>query len=86
MAEDQLTARRVILYGKPGCHLCADALEVLIGLRSEFDLLIDEINIESDVTLLAKYMETIPVLVVNDRVTLVSPIRKDQVRAALLRS
>lgn len=86
MAKDQLAAHRVVVYGKPGCHLCTDALAALNDLRSEFQLLIDEINIESNTSLLAKYLEKIPVLVIDDRVTLAAPIHKEQLRAALLKS
>ncbi len=86
MVKDQLASHRVIVFSKPGCHLCTDALAVLNDLQSEFKLLIDEINIESDATLLAKYLEKIPVLVIDDRVTLAAPIHKEQVRAALLKS
>ncbi len=86
MGKDQLVTHRVVFYTKPGCHLCEDALAVLNDLRSEFQLLINEINIESDASLLAKYLEKIPVLVIDDRVTLTAPIYKEQVRAALLKS
>lgn len=86
MAKDQLVTHRVVVYDKPGCHLCVDALAVLNDLQSEFQLLIDEINIESDATFLARYLEKIPVLVIDDRVTLAAPIDREQVRAALLKS
>ncbi len=84
MAKDQLITHRVVVYSKPSCHLCADALDVLNDLQKEFRLLIKEINIESDATLLAKYLEKIPVLVIDDRITLVAPIRAVDVHAALV--
>ena len=74
---------RVILYSKPGCHLCEIAHDLLQGLTREFDLTIDEIDITRDAALLERYRETIPVLVIDDRTTLAAPIRTADVRAAL---
>ena len=70
----------VVLYGRPGCHLCDEARRVLLGLRSEgreFDL--EEVDIESDDDLLRRYLERIPVVTVDGRV--VSELVPD--RAAL---
>jgi glutaredoxin len=75
--------RRVIVYSKPGCHLCEDALRLLQGLRAEFDLAIEEIDITTDRALFKNYFEKIPVLVIDDQVTLAAPIRMENVRAAL---
>ncbi len=77
---------RVILYSKPGCHLCEIAHDLLRGLAREFDLTIDEIDITRDAALLERYRETIPVLVIDNRTTLAAPIRTADVRAALMRS
>ena len=74
---------RVILYGKPGCHLCAIAHQLLLGLAREFDLTIEEVDITRDDALLTRYGETIPVVVIDDRKTLAAPIRTADLRAAL---
>jgi glutaredoxin len=86
MAENQSVVHHVVLYSKPGCHLCEDALALLNDLKGEHRMRIEEINIESETTLLAKYLEKIPVLVIDGRVTLAAPIRKRQVLAALEKS
>jgi uncharacterized metal-binding protein len=56
---------RVILYSKPGCHLC----EVMKGEMAKADCAdlyrLEEINIESDPALLARYRNEIPVLVID---------------------
>jgi hypothetical protein len=56
--------RRVVLYGRPGCHLCDDARAVLVRLRAEtggaFEL--DEVDIEGDDALHARFLERIPVV------------------------
>lgn len=53
----------VLLYGRPECHLCDEARELLAGLRGappRFEL--REIDIESDDELLRRYVERIPVI------------------------
>lgn len=54
---------RVVLYGRPGCHLCEEAREVLLRLRAAtgaFEL--EEVDIEGDDELHARYLERIPVV------------------------
>ena len=74
----------MILYSRPGCHLCEVALEELVALHEEgyrFDL--HEVDIESDEALLRRMLERIPVLELNGEV--VSELALDQtaVRARL---
>ena len=56
---------RVVLYGRPGCHLCEDARAAVLRVRDRlgpgaFELL--ELDIERDEDLLRRYLERIPVL------------------------
>ena len=56
----------VTLYGRPGCHLCDEAREMLSELRSgspPFEL--REVDIDDDERLLARLLERIPVIEVN---------------------
>ncbi|MFL5898301.1 MAG: glutaredoxin family protein [Solirubrobacterales bacterium] len=56
----------VVLYSRPGCHLCEEALEQLVAMREEgyrFDL--HEVDIESHELLLRRYLERIPVVEVD---------------------
>lgn len=56
----------VVVYLRPGCHLCDDAIELLNGLVAEgyrFDLV--SVNIESDSRLHATFLERIPVIEVD---------------------
>ena len=58
--------RQVVLYSRPGCHLCEQALEEILALRSQgvrFEL--REVDIESDDELLKRYLERIPVVAVD---------------------
>ena len=61
--------RAVTLYTRPGCHLCDEAREAILGLRGvvpPFEL--SEVNIERDDGLLARYLERIPVVLVDGEV------------------
>jgi glutaredoxin len=58
--------RTVTLYSRPGCHLCEEAKATLHRLRAEraaFE--VDEINIETDDALHARYLERIPVIALD---------------------
>ena len=52
---------RLILYSRRGCHLCDDARVVLERIGEPFD----EIDIDSDDELFKRYLERIPVVVLD---------------------
>ena len=52
----------VTLYGRPGCHLCDEAREALLRVRSEAPFELLEIDIERDDELFKRYLERIPVV------------------------
>ena len=56
---------RVIIYSRPGCHLCDEAKAAIqnSGCTDRFTL--EEINIESDPELLRKYKYDIPVILID---------------------
>jgi glutaredoxin len=56
-----MTARRLVLYTRPGCHLCDDARAALEDVGEPFA----EIDIEIDDALHAKYLERIPVVTLD---------------------
>ncbi len=58
---------RVTLYTRKGCHLCDTAKEQLhlAGRRANFEL--EEIDIDSDPELVARYNEEVPVIAINGR-------------------
>lgn len=78
------TSRHITVYGKPGCHLCEIAYELACGLVDR--CAIEKIDITSDARLDEKYHDKIPVMVVNERVTLFAPIRAQEIREALTTS
>jgi glutaredoxin len=57
----------VTVFGRPGCHLCDDALAVIRRLRAEHDFDLEEVDIESDPALLRGYLERIPVVALDGR-------------------
>ncbi len=52
---------RLVLYGRPGCHLCDDARAVLERLGATFE----EVDIEGDDALHRAYLERIPVVALD---------------------
>ena len=66
---------RLTLVGKPGCHLCDDAREVVQAVVADVEamdaaprILFDERSILDDEALAARYAEEIPVLLIDGRV------------------
>jgi hypothetical protein len=57
----------VRLYVKPGCHLCEDAAAALDRLRSRYPHRLATVDIASEPSLLQRYGQRIPVLVVGKR-------------------
>jgi glutaredoxin len=56
---------QVIFYGRPGCHLCDAALETVLRVRARCPFELEVVDIESDDRLLTRYLERIPVLVLD---------------------
>jgi glutaredoxin len=56
---------RVIIYSRPGCHLCDEAKEIIKAARCLDEYTLEEINIESDPDLLSRYRYDIPVITIN---------------------
>lgn len=52
---------RLVLYGRPDCHLCDDARQVLLAVGEPFE----EVDIEGDDELFKRYLERIPVVTVD---------------------
>lgn len=66
---------RLTLIGKPGCHLCDDAREVVQAVIAEVGatdaatrIAFDERSILDDAALAERYAEEIPVLLVDGEV------------------
>lgn len=57
--------RRVTLIGRPGCHLCDDAREVVAEVCAEVGAAWEERDITRDAELHRAYAEQIPVVLVD---------------------
>jgi hypothetical protein len=56
----------VVVYSRPGCHLCEQALEQIIALHGEgYRFNLHEVDIESNELLLRRHLERIPVVEVD---------------------
>ena len=75
--------RTVTLYGRPGCHLCDDARDVLLRIRRELPFSLVERDIEADDALLRRYLERIPVVALDGRELFDFFVDEDVLRAAL---
>jgi hypothetical protein len=74
----------VTLLGKPGCHLCDEAREVVLGVLAEHpDILFEERSILDDPELLDAYAEEIPVVLIDGRVHTIWRVDETRLRAAL---
>lgn len=72
------------VYTRAGCHLCAQALEEIRGMRDElapFEL--REVDIDSDDDLLRAYLERIPVVEVDGELVSELRLNAGAVRAAV---
>lgn len=56
---------RVLLYSKPGCHLCDEAREVVRAVCADLGEEWSEVDISADPDLMARYGEEIPVTLVD---------------------
>jgi hypothetical protein len=56
---------QVVLYGRPGCHLCDEARVVIRRVAATQPLALTERNIEESDELLRAYLERIPVISID---------------------
>jgi glutaredoxin len=62
---DKLNKARVIVYSRPGCHLCDEAKAAIQKSDCADHYALEEVNIESDDKLLKKYKYDIPVVTID---------------------
>jgi glutaredoxin len=55
----------VVLYKANGCHLCEEAQGKLHALRDELGFELDEVTIDGDAELEARYREWLPVVEID---------------------
>jgi hypothetical protein len=78
------TSATVTLVTKPDCHLCDDARAIVLSvLEHVTDATLTERSILDDPELYERYVEEIPVVLINDRVHNIWRVNADRLRAAL---
>jgi len=80
-----VTAPRVRLVGRAGCHLCDDARDVVERVCAEVGETFEEVSIDDDADLAARYAEEIPVTFVDGRQHDFWRVDEARLRAALAR-
>jgi hypothetical protein len=78
-----VTQIRVTLIGKPGCHLCDEAREVVAAVAAEVGVGWEELSILDDPALQERYAEQIPVTLVDGHPHDFWRVSADRLRAAL---
>ena len=72
------------LIGKPDCHLCEDALVVVQGVLADYPAVeLDQRSILDDPDLMEKYVEEIPVLLIDGKVHNIWRVNETRLRTAL---
>jgi glutaredoxin len=61
--------REVVVYSRPGCHLCEQAVSAIVALHSEgYRFGLREVDIEGEELLLRRLLERIPVIEIDGEV------------------
>jgi len=74
---------QVIIYGKPECCLCDEALEVLEQVRKRIPFDIEKKDITDDPDLSERYACSIPVILVDGRVAFKHRVEKERLISIL---
>jgi glutaredoxin len=58
----------IVMYTRPGCHLCEQAWTQLEAARQRYEFNLRSINVDDAPELAREYGECVPVVVINGRV------------------
>jgi len=82
---DASNKAKVIIYSRPGCHLCEEAKQLIVTAGNNDDYTLEEIDIESDPDLLQRYQFDIPVITINGQEAFRHRLSAAEFREALAR-
>ena len=74
---------RVVVYTKPGCHLCDDACDAVARITGDVGVSWAALDITGDEALMSQWAEYVPVILVDGKVHDWFRVREDRLRAAL---
>lgn len=75
----------VIVYSRPGCHLCDEAKTAIKNSNTSDHYVLEEINIESDKELLRKYKYDIPVIMIDGEEAFRHRVDPEQFKIRIIR-
>jgi glutaredoxin len=76
---------RLTLYGRADCHLCHEMRAVVDRVAGEWDVEVEEVDVDGDPALEAAYGADVPVLCVNGRKAFRYRVDASALRARLAR-
>ena len=76
---------KITLYGKPNCHLCDLALEVIDAVRQRYTFALAIRNILEDIDDFQRYKHDIPVILLNGIELARHRLTEEQLATALAR-
>lgn len=79
------SGHRITLLGRPGCHLCDDARQVVARVAADLGVPWQEVDITTDPQLLAQWWEQVPVTLIDDVQHDYWRVDEARLRAALAR-
>ena len=77
------SAPRVVVYHAAGCHLCERALARVRAFRDGLDFELEEVEIDGDEDLEARYREFIPVVEIEGEVVFTHYVHESAFRRRL---
>jgi glutaredoxin len=78
-----VTAARVTVYTRAGCHLCEDAEAAVERICAELGVRWEAVDVDADPRLRAEYGDQVPVIVVDGREHGFWRVEEDRLRAVL---
>jgi glutaredoxin len=79
-----MSKAHVIIYSRPGCHLCDEAKAAILSAGCSDQFVLDEINIESSDELLTKYRYDIPVITIDGVETFIHRVTPQEFREKII--
>ncbi|MFN2532290.1 MAG: glutaredoxin family protein [Pyrinomonadaceae bacterium] len=70
----------VVIYSRPGCHLCDQAKAAIFSSDCNDQLIVTEVNIEADQKLLKRFEKDIPVIEINGVVAFIHRVSPTEFR------
>jgi glutaredoxin len=83
--EVSMSKLHVIIYSRPGCHLCDEAKAAIMSAGCNDQFTLEEVNIESDDELLRKYKYDIPVIAIDGVESFMHRVDPDEFRTRIKR-